>query len=108
MDKSDVRYGYARNNYPAPPITIEVNDGVVTSFSIEESAIRGYTSTEISALFEAAGVGPALLTIPIPDSYMKLPLRMFRYVLIPGKYKVKHHWNRIHLPESAFRFYLED
>ena len=100
----NIQYGHARNNHPAPPITITVEQGVIVSFQIEKEAIETYTGGEISSLFEAAGVGPGRILMPIPDRFMGMPLFLLRFNLNPGKYEVEHLGESLRLPESAFSF----
>ena len=106
MDKP-VQFGHARNNYPAPPVTVEVEGGIIKSFTIEREAIDKYTSSELSGLFEAAGIGPIRISIPIPASFMNQPLLAMRFRLKPGKYWVSHRNDSIWLPESAFDYSLQ-
>lgn len=102
-----VQYGHARNSHPAPPITIRVEQGVVTSFTIEKRAIRKYSNEELAILFEAAGVGLGRLSMPIPERFMNVPLSDLRIRMLPGEYAVTHTGDRIELPESAFEYSVE-
>lgn len=100
----NAQYGHARNCHPAPPITIEVEQGVITSFQIKKEAIGKYTGGEISTLFEAAGVGPARINMPFPEAYKHVPLGLIRFSLRPGTHLVEHIGDTLLLPESAFDY----
>jgi hypothetical protein len=97
----NAQYGHARNNRFLPPITIEVENGVVTKLTIERFAAENYTGDDIMALIEAAGAGPARVSLPIPEAYMNVPLNQMRFHLRPGTYEVRHVRNDIFVPEAA-------
>lgn len=102
--KMDIIYSHARNKHPAPPITIEVEAGMIKKLTIESEATRVYTGSEISALFKAAGLSDGRITIPLPDSLKSGPLNRINIKLIPGTYNVEHAGGIVILPENAFEY----
>ena len=97
------QYSHARNNHPAPPITIEVENGIVKTITFNSDGFQNYyIGKDINDLFEAAGVGPVELLFAPPPK--RMPVVFKKMVIIPGTYKVKHVGNQIEIPEGACKY----
>ena len=48
-EEKSILYSHARNEHPAPPITIEVEGGQILNITIEEEAAEKYSYGDIKA-----------------------------------------------------------
>ena len=103
----NVAYTHACNSFPAPPITIWVNNGAIFRFEITHDAVGTYSNDDIRQLFEAAGLSGHII-IPIPDMIMNDPILSLRFSLKPGIYEVKQIGQLILLPEDAFLYTVDN